>query len=54
MSLNSTVEAVAARIRERSAKPRADYLARCRAAAEVEPGRPHLSCGNIEIGRAHV
>ncbi|MGG7568500.1 phosphogluconate dehydratase [Rhodovulum sp. DZ06] len=47
MTLHPTVEAVTARIKARSATPRAEYMDRCRRAAEVEPGRPHLSCGNI-------
>lgn len=47
MPMHSTVEAVTARIIARSAATRGPYLDRCRRAAEVEPGRPHLSCGNI-------
>ena len=47
MPMHPTVEAVTARIIARSAEARGAYLDRCRRAAEVEPGRPHLSCGNI-------
>ena len=47
MPLHAAVETVTARIIARSAAPRAAYMDRCRAAGEVEPGRPHLSCGNI-------
>ena len=47
MPLHAAVETVTARIIARSAETRAAYMDRCRAAGEVEPGRPHLSCGNI-------
>ncbi len=47
---HATIAAVTRRIAERSAEPRAAYLARCRRAAEAGPARAHLSCGNI----AHV
>jgi phosphogluconate dehydratase len=44
--LNSTIERVTDRIRERSAKTRGDYLQRLAAAAAQGPARAHLSCGN--------
>ncbi|MFT6774160.1 MAG: phosphogluconate dehydratase [Paracoccaceae bacterium] len=47
MQIHPVLEAVTARIIARSAPRRAAYLDRCRRAAEVEPGRPHLTCGNI-------
>ncbi len=46
MPLNSTIERVTDRIRERSAKTRGDYLHRLAAAAAQGPARAHLSCGN--------
>ncbi|MDB6453325.1 phosphogluconate dehydratase [Falsirhodobacter sp. 20TX0035] len=46
MTLNSTLARVTDRIRERSAKTRADYLARMAAAASESPHRAHLTCGN--------
>ena len=47
MTLNPTLEAVTARIAERSRAARSAYLKRCRAAAAAGPGRAHLSCGNL-------
>lgn len=46
MSLNSTIDRVTDRIRERSAQTRGDYLTRLAAAAAQGPARAHLSCGN--------
>ena len=46
MSLNSTIDRVTDRIRERSAQTRGDYLTRLAAAAAQGPTRAHLSCGN--------
>ena len=44
--LNSTIDRITDRIRERSAGPRGSYLARIAAAASAGPARAHLSCGN--------
>ena len=52
MTLNSTVDAVTDRIRERSRASRDAYLARCRAAAARKPRRGTLSCGNLAHGFA--
>ena len=52
MSLNSTVDAVTERIRERSSTSRDAYLDRCRAAAARKPRRGTLSCGNLAHGFA--
>src|SRR3954469_22733143 len=52
MSLNSTVDAVTDRIRERSRAGREAYLARCCAAAARKPRRGTLSCGNLAHGFA--
>ena len=52
MSLNSTVDAVTDRIRERSRASRDAYLDRCRAAAARKPRRGTLSCGNLAHGFA--
>src|SRR5688572_18574465 len=52
MSLNSTVDAVTDRIRERSRAGREAYLGRCRAAAARKPRRGTLSCGNLAHGFA--
>ncbi|MFC3179817.1 phosphogluconate dehydratase [Cypionkella sinensis] len=46
MSLNSTIDRVTDRIRERSLKTRGDYLARLAAAVQQGPARGHLACGN--------
>ncbi|RJL21153.1 phosphogluconate dehydratase [Paracoccus siganidrum] len=46
MSLHATIDRVTDRIRERSAKTRAAYLAKIARAAEDGPRRAHLSCGN--------
>ncbi|PWR04656.1 phosphogluconate dehydratase [Meridianimarinicoccus roseus] len=46
MTLDATIDRVTDRIRERSQKTRADYLARMRQAGENGPARAHLSCGN--------
>ena len=46
MTLNSTIDRVTDRIRERSAKARGDYLGRMAAAVAQGPARAHLSCGN--------
>src|SRR3954463_10228562 len=52
MSLNSTVDAVTDRIRERSRAGREAYLDRCRAAPARKPRRGTLSCGNLAHGFA--
>ncbi|MDB5665111.1 phosphogluconate dehydratase [Cypionkella sp.] len=46
MSLNSTIDRVTDRIRERSKHTRGDYLARMAAAVAQGPARGHLACGN--------
>ena len=46
MALNQTIAQVTDRIRARSEKPRAEYLARMERAAAVGPRRAHLTCGN--------
>jgi phosphogluconate dehydratase len=46
MTLHPTIAAVTARIRERSAQARGDYLDRMARAAAEGPRRAHLSCGN--------
>ncbi|MCJ8139234.1 phosphogluconate dehydratase [Falsirhodobacter halotolerans] len=46
MTLNSTLDRVTDRIRERSAKTRAAYLDRMATAAGNGPHRAHLTCGN--------
>ncbi|MGO4910591.1 phosphogluconate dehydratase [Pseudorhodobacter sp. W20_MBD10_FR17] len=46
MSLNSTIDRVTDRIRERSATARGEYLGRMAAAVAKGPARAHLSCGN--------
>ncbi len=46
MPLHPALDRVTDRIRERSAKPRADYLQRLAAAVAQGPARAHLSCGN--------
>ncbi|MDZ4392828.1 phosphogluconate dehydratase, partial [Cypionkella sp.] len=46
MSLNSTIDRVTDRIRERSLQTRGDYLARLAAAVAQGPARGHLNCGN--------
>ncbi|MCC5959386.1 MAG: phosphogluconate dehydratase [Rhodobacteraceae bacterium] len=46
MPINSGIEAVTDRIRNRSAARRAQYMDRMRAAADAGPVRAHLSCGN--------
>lgn len=46
MALNPVVERVTARIVERSARTRADYLRRMDAAGSSRPGRAKLSCAN--------
>ncbi len=46
MPLHPALDRVTDRIRERSAKPRADYLQRLAAAVAKGPARAHLSCGN--------
>ncbi len=48
--MNPTIEAVTARIQDRSATSRAAYMDRCRRAIDAGPGRAHLTCGNM----AHV
>jgi phosphogluconate dehydratase len=52
MPLHPVVERVTERIRQRSAGPRADYLARIDAARERNPARGRLSCGNLAHGFA--
>ena len=44
--LNSSIDRVTDRIRERSATVRSAYLARMAAAGTAGPARAHLSCGN--------
>ena len=46
MSLNSTIDRVTDRIRERSAASRDRYLAQIAEAVSAGPARAHLSCGN--------
>jgi phosphogluconate dehydratase len=46
MSLNSTIDRVTDRIRERSAAGRDRYLAQIAEAVKAGPARAHLSCGN--------
>lgn len=46
MSLNSTIDRVTDRIRERSLATRGRYLAQIGAAVQAGPVRAHLSCGN--------
>ncbi|MEL6170224.1 MAG: phosphogluconate dehydratase [Pseudomonadota bacterium] len=46
MSLNATIEAVTARVVDRSKTTRSAYLEKIRRAAEGGPKRAHLSCGN--------
>ena len=46
MSLNSTIDRVTDRIRERSAASRDRYLAQIAEAVKAGPARAHLSCGN--------
>ncbi|MBF9032352.1 phosphogluconate dehydratase [Rhodobacterales bacterium HKCCE3408] len=46
MPLDARIEAVTAKIEERSRDSRATYLDRMRRAAEDGPRRAHLSCGN--------
>ncbi|MFY2762749.1 phosphogluconate dehydratase [Arenimonas sp. MALMAid1274] len=52
MPLHPVVERVTDRIRQRSAGPRAAYLARIEAAREHAPARGRLSCGNLAHGFA--
>ena len=52
MPLHPVVERVTARIRERSAVPRAAYLARIDAARAAGAARGRLSCGNLAHGFA--
>ncbi|HEU5036491.1 MAG TPA: phosphogluconate dehydratase [Nocardioides sp.] len=51
-TLDATVAAVTARITERSAAARAEYLARIRAAADAGPARGKLACANLAHGFA--
>src|SRR6056297_706017 len=46
MTLHPKIDALTARIRDRSARTRGTYLERMRRAAEDGPRRAHLSCGN--------
>ncbi len=46
MPLNSTIDRVTDRIRERSLQTRGDYLARMAVAVHQGPARGHLACGN--------
>ncbi|TDL91295.1 phosphogluconate dehydratase [Meridianimarinicoccus aquatilis] len=46
MTLNTTIDRVTDRIRERSHKSRAEYLDRMRRAGDAGPARAHLTCGN--------
>jgi len=46
MALNTTIDRVTDRIRERSADTRSTYLARLARAAAAGPARGHLNCGN--------
>lgn len=52
MSMHPAVAEVTARITERSAAGRADYLARIRAAAGTGPARGRLGCANLAHGFA--
>jgi phosphogluconate dehydratase len=52
VSLNPTVVRVTARIAERSARTRGEYLERIAAAREVKPARSRLGCGNLAHGFA--
>jgi len=47
MKLHTTVEAVTARIRERSLTTRSAYLARLAQAAQRKPGAERLGCANV-------
>ena len=47
MKLNHTIEAVTARIRERSQATRSAYLARLAQAANRQPGAERLGCANV-------
>ena len=47
MKLNSTVEAVTARIRQRSQPTRSAYLARLELTAQRKPGAERLGCANV-------
>ncbi len=47
MKLNATVEAVTARIRERSKPARSAYLERLQAMAAREPGTERMGCANV-------
>jgi len=51
-TMNATVLAVTDRIRQRSARTRADYLAQIRGAAAQGRNRDVLSCGNLAHGFA--
>ena len=51
-SLHPTVAEVTARIAERSAAGRAEYLARIRAAGDAGPARGRLACANLAHGFA--
>ena len=46
MAIHPQLDAITARIRDRSARTRGAYLDRMRKAAEEGPARAHLSCGN--------
>ncbi|MDH3304325.1 MAG: phosphogluconate dehydratase [Gammaproteobacteria bacterium] len=50
--MNSVIKSVTDRIRKRSAKSRADYLARMHAAASEGPARGGLACSNLAHGFA--
>jgi phosphogluconate dehydratase len=52
MAVQAPIERVTARIRERSAASRADYLERIDAARRDGPARSRLSCGNLAHGFA--
>jgi phosphogluconate dehydratase len=52
MALNSTIEAVTARIMRRSAPTRAAYLERIARAADHAPKRRSLGCANLAHGFA--
>ncbi|MGB5354770.1 MAG: phosphogluconate dehydratase [Woeseia sp.] len=50
--MNPTVEKVTRRVREKSARSRAAYLARMQAARDEGPSRSTLSCSNLAHGMA--
>ena len=53
MKLHSTVEAVTARIRERSRVTRSAYLDRLAQTANRKPGAERLSCSKVARAQHH-